>query len=391
MKIAILVNELNIRGGTHKQVLRLCQYLKKCGEDVTIYTRVYSVNDTYPEFKEIKVVTVQRKKESSKSVLRKKIDNLFLVDRTANDILQSIDLDTDIINAHDMGFQRVMYLAKKKRNSAVVWQINDLPTCFRVGFAKNVKDSFTLKGQRIIERLLAKKIDQITVNVSKNKENIERCYKKDAEVFFCGVDFNNKLQKHHYKESNCINLLTMGVFYPHRNYEILVPVMENLINSNLNIHLDIIGSTENNPVYSKKIKDMINEKKLQEYITIWGQVDESAYNMLFNKANLFLFLNVNQSWGLAVFEAMSCGLPTLVSNSVGAIELLNNGKDAVIVNPFDVKGICKQIKMIMGNSDLYEQLSENALEQTQKFTWDNLYSSKMRRLFYQLKGLAIED
>lgn len=63
MKIAILVNELNIRGGTHKQVLRLCQYLKKCGEDVTIYTRVYSVNDTYPEFKEIKVVTVQRKKE----------------------------------------------------------------------------------------------------------------------------------------------------------------------------------------------------------------------------------------------------------------------------------------------------------------------------------------
>ena len=239
--------------------------------------------------------------------------------------------------------------------------------------------------------MLAKKIDQITVNVSKNKENIERCYKKDAEVFFCGVDFNNKLQKHHYKESNCINLLTMGVFYPHRNYEILVPVMENLINSNLNVHLDIIGSTENNPVYSKKIKDMINEKKLQENITIWGQVDESAYNMLFNKANLFLFLNVNQSWGLAVFEAMSCGLPTLVSNSVGAIELLNNGKDAVIVNPFDVKGICKQIKMIMGNSDLYEQLSGNALEQTQKFTWDNLYSSKMRRLFYQLKGLAIED
>ena len=39
MKIAVLVNELDIRGGTHKQVLRLCQYLRsKC--DITIYTFV---------------------------------------------------------------------------------------------------------------------------------------------------------------------------------------------------------------------------------------------------------------------------------------------------------------------------------------------------------------
>ena len=388
MKVAVLINELNIRGGTHKQVLRLCQYLKNCGDDVTIYTRVYNINNTYPEFKDIKVVVFEKKAEKeriSKFVLWEKIEKLFLIDKTANNILNSIELDTDIINVHDMGFQRVMYLAKRKRKCPVVWQINDLPTCFRVGFAKNVKDSVTLKGQRIIERFLAKKIDRITVNVSKNKENINRYYKKDAKVFFCGVDTNNKLQEHHYKKYNCINLLTMGVFYPHRNYEILVPIIENLLRSNLNVHLDIIGSTDNDLAYSKKIIDMINEKKLQKYITIWGQVDENTYSMLFNKANIFLFLNVNQSWGLAVFEAMSCGLPTLVSNSVGAIELLNDGKDAVIVNPFDIDEICKQIKMIMSNSELYERLSKNALEQTSKFTWDNLYSSKMRQLFTSLK------
>ena len=29
MKVAVIVNELTVRGGTHKQVLRLCQYLEK--------------------------------------------------------------------------------------------------------------------------------------------------------------------------------------------------------------------------------------------------------------------------------------------------------------------------------------------------------------------------
>ena len=40
MKIAVVVNELNVRGGTHKQVLRLCQYLKKNKIDFILCTKI---------------------------------------------------------------------------------------------------------------------------------------------------------------------------------------------------------------------------------------------------------------------------------------------------------------------------------------------------------------
>ena len=40
---------------------------------------------------------------------------------------------------------------------------------------------------------------------------------------------------------------------------------------------------------------------------------------------------------------MSAGIPTLVSNSVGAIELLHNGEDAIIVEPKDVREIADQM------------------------------------------------
>lgn len=389
MKIAVIINELNIRGGTHKQVLRLCQYLQKKGETVTIYTRAYEKEKTYPEFDQFKIVVVGSKAlnecGSSRRNIWAKIKKMLMIDETAREVLDSISIDTDVVNVHDMGFQRVMYLAKKRRNCVVVWQINDLPTCFRVGFAQNINDSITLKVQRYVERHLAKKIDRITVNVTKNRDNIEHCYRKKADVFYCGVDLNVKLQRHVFKNSGCIKLLTIGVFYPHRNYESMIKVMDKMVKENINIHLDIIGSTQNDMVYSDKIKEMIKERKLQNHITIWGQVDDETYASLFNEADIFTFLNVNQSWGLAVFEAMSCGLPTLVSDSVGAIELLENEKDSIIIDPFDIEKICNKIIYIMNNPEYYNKLANNAYEVTRKFTWDELYSSKMKELFYQLR------
>lgn len=389
MKIAVIINELNIRGGTHKQVLRLCQYLQKKGETVTIYTRAYEKEKTYPEFDQFKIVVVGSKAlnecGSSRRNIWAKIKKMLMIDETAREVLDSISIDTDVVNVHDMGFQRVMYLAKKRRNCVVVWQINDLPTCFRVGFAKNINDSITLKVQRYVERHLAKKIDRITVNVTKNRDNIEHCYRKKSDVFYCGVDLNTKLQRHVFKNNGCIKLLTIGVFYPHRNYESLIKVMDKMVKENINIHLDIIGSTQNDMVYSDKIKEMIKERKLQNHITIWGQVDDETYASLFNEADIFTFLNVNQSWGLAVFEAMSCGLPTLVSDSVGAIELLENEKDSIIIDPFDIEKICNKIIYIMNNPEYYNKLANNAYEVTRKFTWDELYSSKMKELFYQLR------
>ena len=55
MKISLLINELNICGGTHKQLLRLSQYLLQQGHDVTIFTRYFDLDKTYPEFKDVKI------------------------------------------------------------------------------------------------------------------------------------------------------------------------------------------------------------------------------------------------------------------------------------------------------------------------------------------------
>lgn len=390
MKVTIVINDLDIRGGTHKQVLRLSQYLKSCDCELVIATKFFNLEKTYPEFKEFDIVyiydenpTTLRLNEGVLSKLRNKIQLFF----DAIKLAKKIPVDSVIVNFHDNNLYTTMLLTKLFfcKKARFVWQVNDLPLAFHVGVARAIKNTWKDNVRRIYFRFVAKCTDVITVNVTKNAERVKQCFDREAKVFYCGVDVNDKLQKHSYNiKDNKVNILSSGVFFPYRNYESLIGVIETLKNKNVNVHLDVIGATDRVPEYSEKIKNLVKEKQLENEITIWGQVDDEKYVELHNQADMFAFININQSWGLAVFEAMSCGLPVIVSESVGAIELLHNDEDAIIVDPENIEQVSDVVLKLMNDKDYYSKISDNAYKVVKEFTWDKLYSERMLDLFEEL-------
>lgn len=379
MKVLVVIKDLNIRGGTHKQVLRLCDYLDKNNE-VIIFTRIYEKEKTYSGFEKFNIITPKINNNIKDNIISKiinRIKNNIIEDKALKKLLD----DVDIVNIHDCGVVRLVKVAKKK-NKKVVLQINDVPNCFLEGHEKGQSDSLKKKLQRIMFRNLIMKVDKITVNVTKNKEIVKRCFNRDAEVFYCGVDVNENLKRHYgIQNEKRLNIFSSGVFFPYRNYETLVNVIEKIVKSGMDVHLDIMGSTDRDKDYSNYIKKMISDKQLNDYITIWGQVDDEKYVELHDNADIFIFININQSWGLAVFEAMSCGLPVIVSDSVGAIEILNDRENAIILDPKNIEEIINEIIKLKEDKDYYKKISNNAYEITKSFTWDNLYNSKMLELF----------
>lgn len=386
MKIAIVVHELNICGGTHKQVMRLCQYLNGQGHECTVYTKYFDPERTYPEFCKLKVVSLySAENENLHRNSKMKIRQLLQSRHDDAVLLSKIPIDTKIINVHDNNLQGLMYLAIKKHAAKIVWQINDLPEWFFVGVNEH-GDHSALDGlKRLRSKRIAKKVSSITVNVTKNKQRIADCMGVDANVFYSGVDLNPELKPHAaLKVSKEIRLLSTGIFFPYRNYETIIEVVDLLKQKGYNASLDIIGSTQPSPDYALQIQSLIYSKGLQDRVKVWGQVDENTFNSLHNRANIFLFININQSWGLAVFEAMSGGLPVIVSNSVGVTELLHDGEDAIIVNPMDVLEICRNIERLANNPEVYLKISHNAAKAAKNLTFEKLYGEKMLNLFNNL-------
>jgi glycosyltransferase involved in cell wall biosynthesis len=369
MKIALLIYELDVRGGTQKQFLRLCQYLTQQGFDFEIITKYYDKDNTYIDFQSFEIKALYYNKNDSTRRQRW---------RDAYKMYSIIDKKSNIINVHDHPLPKVAVLLKILRRSKIVWQINDLPCFFLSQKAPKSKLMKTLLTLLIWIGIY----DYFTVNVTKNATLVKNFFNKNAEVFHCGVDsVAEGLEKHlALRNKQKIILISTGVFYPYRNYETLLLAVKEL-SSNREVELQIIGSTEFDQKYAKFIRQLVLELDLQEKVNICGQLNENEFVEAYNKSDIFCFINIDQSWGLAVFEAMSIGLPVIVSESVGAVELLSNGQDSIIVDPKDVDEIVNAITKLVDDQNLYSSISGNGIQKVKSMTWDRMYCEKMIDLF----------
>lgn len=381
MKIAYLINELDICGGTHKQLLKLLQYTNSLGLEFCVITKRLDYNKTYKGFRDYSdfIYTMPKRKLYVRILNKLGFRNFAL--SCDFKTLKSLVKDYDIVNIHDYGFE---FLLPSLSDKKVVWQVNDLPNFFAVGAHKD--RILTKKEKELKEKVCenSKVVNSFTVNVSKNAERINEAFGRDSHVFYCGVDpiliersIESSLTRFKNKE---INLLTSGVFFPYRNYETQVKVVKILKERGWKVKLNIIGNTKD-VHYAQTIRDLIRINTLEQEINICGQVDNETFEKLHSNSDMFLFINVDQSWGLAVFEAMSCKMPVIVSNSVGAVEILNDKIDSFFVNPLDEIEIVNKIEGLAESPDNYCNISENAGKFHNNWTWDKAYSSKMIELF----------
>ena len=376
--IAYLINELDVRGGTHKQLLKLLDYTADRKIDFFVLTKRVNYQQTYPGFHRYRDRIYILSEFNHSNLWRRPMDWIQYAYK-----LRKILKDVKVINVHDNGFE-MFFVTLPDKN--IYWQINDLPPCFQTGvFANRISWRNAIK--RFIVRLgVGQAVRDISVNVSKNKERVRSCLHRDAKVFYCGIDpltiqRSNDETLHRF-DNYTIHLLSSGVFFPYRNYETQIHVVKQLIDKNINAKLDIIGATSDTE-YEKKIREMIRVADLQHCINICGSVDEQEFDRLHKQADLFLFINIDQSWGLAVFEAMSCGLPVLVSNSVGATEILQDQENALFVNPTDAETITSTIIRLMQDHTLYQSISDEARKLPEQYTWDHAYSSQILALLLQ--------
>lgn len=380
MKIAFVIYDINVCGGTHKQLLKLIEYTERQGQDFVIITKTLDLDKTYIGFKKyadkIKVFNYY----DYPSIFRHRIIRRFIPAYNKWKLSNYIK-DCNIVNIHDNGFEEIYPLTKGKK---VFWQINDLHGAFHIGVSANKPDTQWYQEMRSYIINTTEHFKGIVVNVTKNAERVKQCLDRDSHVFYCGVEpvgIERNIEDSFLRfRKRQINLLSSGVFFPYRNYETQIKVVRMLLDKGYDVRLNIIGDTSRGGEYPQKIQTLIDSNDLQDRITIEGQVDNERFAFLHKQADMFLFINIDQSWGLAVFEAMSCSLPVIVSKSVGATEILTDKENSIFVNPTDEKMISKEIEKLINDEQYYRKIAEKASQFYLDWTWDKAYCSKMYNL-----------
>mgnify|MGYP001586499661 CR=1 FL=1 len=97
-------------------------------------------------------------------------------------------------------------------------------------------------------------------------------------------------------------------------------------------------------------------------------LSDEEMTKLYNEAHVFVLPSIDEGFGQVVMEAMSAGLPVIVSKNVGSSDGVENGKDGFVVPIRSSDMIAERIKFFYDNPKKLEVMSEAAIQKSKFYS-----------------------
>lgn len=157
-------------------------------------------------------------------------------------------------------------------------------------------------------------------------------------------------------EKNNKRILFLGRISPIKKVEILIEAVKILDEKDIGFELLIVGSpvSEKDKIYYEMLKSISKNLILKNKIVFKSSVSNYKTPELYNSSIVFVNLTPTGSFDKTILEAMSCGLPVLVSNKTIEDMMPREYKDWVIFKEGDVNDLAKKISVYIVLSNKYD-------------------------------------
>ncbi|CAM4323324.1 glycosyltransferase family 4 protein [Paenibacillus alkaliterrae] len=191
--------------------------------------------------------------------------------------------------------------------------------------------------------------------------------KKHQPIHVISNGVNNKwlnVEKKH-SPHNKPYLLYVGNVKPNKNLKNLIKAFD-MIKGQIPHDLLIVGKKEGFITGDAAVFESTDDHLDRLHFT--GHVSEELLEQYFANADMLVFPSLYEGFGLPPLEAMACGCPVLVSSAASLPEVC--GEAALYCDPYQPEDIAAQIKRLVSDSVLQDQLRAKGLEKAKQFTWD---------------------
>jgi UDP-glucose:(heptosyl)LPS alpha-1,3-glucosyltransferase len=149
----------------------------------------------------------------------------------------------------------------------------------------------------------------------------------------------------------------------------LATAIEAVAHATLPIHLLVLSGSP--PAYYLSIAARLGLDKRIHWI---GHVADPG--SAFAAADVLLHPTIYDTFGMVVAEAMSAGLPPIVSRAAGAAELIEHGVSGWLVDG-GVKEVQFALATVLGDAELRARLATGARRVAQQRSWDDVAAETM--------------
>lgn len=177
-----------------------------------------------------------------------------------------------------------------------------------------------------------------------------------------------------------IKFISIGTLGEHKNHRTLIKAFDDPILREKAV-LKIIGDGSLRMEY----EELINSLKLQNVVLLSGNI---PHNLVFNEldsSHVFILIS-EDAFCVAAAEAMSRGLPIVVSESTGIHELITNGIQGFIIKDdkrMDPKYVASVLKNFVSDPQMISEMSDAVLQTSRRLTWEE----NAKNFFHIIKNI----
>jgi glycosyltransferase involved in cell wall biosynthesis len=163
-------------------------------------------------------------------------------------------------------------------------------------------------------------------------------------------------------------ILYVGTIEPRKNLPVLLKAFKTL-RSKYPLKLIMAGGMGWS--YEDILK-MPYELGMKDDIIFTGYIDEKTVMSLYNYASAVVYPSTYEGFGMPVIEAMSCGVPVIVSDIPSLSEI--SGGAAAVFNKDDHEQLASVIEDIISSDTLRSDMIRKGLDRSSKYSWDRTVS-----------------
>ncbi len=226
---------------------------------------------------------------------------------------------------------------------------------------------------RKIQRLVVGKAD-LVITPSKYFQKLVGGWVKNPEkvhVIYNGVELGNWKLARQLADGNWKflpkTILSAGRLVPWKGFDVLIEIMKDLPDWKL----VIVGD---GPEY-RNLKFKIENLKLTDCVNLVGSVPREKLQEYLQTSAVFVLNTSFESFSFQVVEAMAAGVPVIATNIGNLAEIVENGKEGILIEPNNKEQILTAVKKISDNDEFREMIVKNAKEKSQRFSIDRTVDS----------------
>lgn len=168
-------------------------------------------------------------------------------------------------------------------------------------------------------------------------------------------------------DATTLNLVCISRIAMKKRIDLCIGAVKLLQDEGISVELHILGSGDFQ--LTNSLKQLVRLLDLVQVVHFHGHLTRNAIQQILPQMHIFLLPSENENFAIAVAEAISDGLPTVVSDNVAMHTFVEANATGIVISELSTESLRKAILTVKTNIEMY---SMNAINSRFQLSWDEV-------------------